>query len=102
MLLNLSPNKYLLQTVRVLSEKLAHTRCRATPPRLQPKNTFRGAIMPDEIEVEAVLEECRALIKQIVADLSGEKPFADETSATELLSYLERAASALKKSVSRS
>jgi hypothetical protein len=57
--------------------------------------------MPDEIEVEAVLEECRALIKQIVADLSGE-PFADETSATELLSYLERAASALKKSVSRS
>jgi hypothetical protein len=66
------------------------------------KNTFRGAIMPDEIEVEAVLEECRALIKQIVANLSGEKPFADETSATELLSYLERAASALKKSVSRS
>ena len=51
--------------------------------------------MPDEIEVEAVLEECRALIKQIVANLSGEKPFADETSATELLSYLERAASAL-------
>jgi hypothetical protein len=49
-----------------------------------------------------VLEECRALIKQIVADLSGEKPFADETSATELVSYLERAASALKKSVSRS
>ena len=49
-----------------------------------------------------MLEECRALIKQIVANLSGEKPFADETSATELLSYLERAASALKKSVSRS
>ena len=52
--------------------------------------------------MEAVLEECLALIKQIVADLSGEKPFADETSATELLSYLERATSALKKSVSRS
>ena len=55
-----------------------------------------------EIEAEAALENCRALIKQIVADLSGERPFADETSATELLSYLERAASALKKSVSRS
>jgi hypothetical protein len=54
-----------------------------------------------EIEAEAALENCRALIKQIVADLSGEKPFADETSATDL-SYLERAASALKKSVSRS
>jgi hypothetical protein len=55
-----------------------------------------------EIDAEAALENCRALIKQIVADLSGEKPFADETSATELLSYLECAASALKKSVSRS
>ena len=39
-----------------------------------------------EIDAEAALENCRALIKQIVADLSGEKPFADETSATELLS----------------
>jgi hypothetical protein len=38
--------------------------------------------MPNEIEAEAVLENCRALIKQIIADLSAEKPFADETSAT--------------------
>jgi hypothetical protein len=58
--------------------------------------------MPNEIEAEAVLENCRALIKQIIADLSAEKPFADETSATELLFYLDRAASALKKSLSRS
>ena len=55
--------------------------------------------MPNEIEAEGVLEECRALMKQIIASLSAEKPFADETSATELLFYLERAASALKKSV---
>jgi hypothetical protein len=59
------------------------------------------AIMPNEIEAEAVLENCHVLIKQIIADLSAEKPFADVSSAKELLSYLERAASALKKSVSR-
>jgi hypothetical protein len=58
--------------------------------------------MLNEIRAEAVLENCRALINQINAGLSAEKPFADETSATELLFYLERAASALKKSVSRS
>jgi hypothetical protein len=58
--------------------------------------------MPNEIEAEAVLENCHVLIKQIIADLSAEKPFADVSSAKELLSYLERAASALKKSVSRS
>ena len=57
--------------------------------------------MPDEIEAEAVLENCRALIKQIIADLSVESPFADVSSTKELLSYLERAASALKKFVSR-
>ena len=60
-----------------------------------------GAIMPNEIEA-AVLENCHVLIKQIIADLSAEEPFADVSSAKELLSYLERAASALKKSVSRS
>jgi hypothetical protein len=59
-------------------------------------------LMPNEIEAEAVLENCHVLIKQIIADLSAEKPFADVSSAKELFSYLERAASALKKSVSRS
>ena len=58
--------------------------------------------MPNKIEAEAVLENCRVLIKQIIADLSAEKPFADVSSSTELLFYLERAASALKRSVSRS
>jgi hypothetical protein len=61
-----------------------------------------GAIMPNEIEAEAVLKNCHVLIGQIIADLSAEKPFADVSSAKELLSYLELAASALKKSVSRS
>jgi len=30
--------------------------------------------MPNEIEAEAALENCRVLIKQIIADLSAEKP----------------------------
>ena len=30
--------------------------------------------MPNKIEAEAVLEKCRALMKQIIADLSGESP----------------------------
>jgi hypothetical protein len=58
--------------------------------------------MPKEIDVEAALANCRALINQINAGLSAEEPFVDVSSATELLFYLERAASALKKSVSRS
>jgi hypothetical protein len=57
--------------------------------------------MPDEIEAE-MLENCRALIKQIIADLSVEKPFVNGSSATELLFHLERAASVLKRSLSRS
>ena len=56
--------------------------------------------MPDEIEAE-MLENCRALIKQIIADLSVEKPFVNGSSATELLFHLERAASVLKRSLSR-
>jgi hypothetical protein len=55
-----------------------------------------------ETDVEAALANCRALINQINAGLSAEEPFVDVSSATELLFYLERAASALKRSVSRS
>ena len=61
-----------------------------------------GAMMLKETDVEAALTNCRALISQINAGLSAEEPFADVSSATELLFYLERAASALKRSMSRS
>ena len=54
-----------------------------------------GAIVLNEIEAGAVLENCRALISQINAGLSAEEPFVDVSSATELLFCLERAASAL-------
>ena len=54
--------------------------------------------MLKETDVEAALANCRALINQINAGLSAEEPFVDVSSATELLFYLERAASALKKS----
>jgi hypothetical protein len=53
-------------------------------------------------DVEAALANCRALINQINAGLSAEKPFVDISSATELLFYLKRAASSLQKSLSRS
>jgi hypothetical protein len=53
-------------------------------------------------DVEAALANCRALIDQINAGLSAEEPFVDASSATELQFYLKRAASALKKSLSRS
>jgi hypothetical protein len=46
-----------------------------------------------EIEAGAVLENCRALINQINAELK--EPFVNVSSATELLLYLECAASAL-------
>jgi hypothetical protein len=58
-----------------------------------------GATM---IDVETALTNCRALINQINAGLSAKEPFVDVSSATELLFYLELAASALKRSVSRS
>jgi hypothetical protein len=61
-----------------------------------------GATMLKEIDVEVALANCRALINQINAGLSAEQPFVDVSSATELLFYLERAVSALKRSVSRS
>ena len=46
-------------------------------------------------DVGAALANCRALIDQINAGLSAEEPFVDVSSATELLFYLKRAASAL-------
>jgi len=55
-----------------------------------------------EIEAGAALEDCRALINQINAGLSADEPVVDVSSAAELLFYLERAASALTRSVSRS
>jgi len=58
--------------------------------------------VPKKIEAEAVLENCRALINQINTGLSAEEPFVNVSSAAELLLYLECAASALKRSVSRS
>jgi len=60
-----------------------------------------GATMCKETDVEATLENCRALISQIIAGLSAEEPFVDASSATELLLCLERAASALKKAAPR-
>ncbi len=58
-----------------------------------------GATMTD---VETALANCRALINQIKAGLSAKEPFVDVSSATELLFYIERAASVLKRSMSRS
>ena len=55
--------------------------------------------MLKKIHVAGTLEDCRALINQIIVALSVEEPL--ESSATELLFYLERADSALKRSVSR-
>jgi hypothetical protein len=70
--------------------------CPCRYPTVQPQALLDGAaIVLNEIEAEAVLENCRALISQINAGLSAEEPFVDVSSATELLFYLERAASAL-------
>jgi hypothetical protein len=57
--------------------------------------------MLKETDVEAALANCRALINQINAGLSAEEPFVDVSSATELLFFLEPAASALKRSAPR-
>jgi hypothetical protein len=56
-----------------------------------------GAIVLKEIEAEAALENCRALINQINAGLSAEEPFVNVSSTAELQLYLEFAASALEK-----
>jgi hypothetical protein len=57
--------------------------------------------MLSTIEAEATLENCRALIYQINAGLSAEEPFANISSAAELLFHLEFAASVLKRCCSR-
>ena len=49
--------------------------------------------MPKKVEAGAALANCRALIKQINAGLSAEKPLVNVSSAAELLFYLEFAAS---------
>jgi hypothetical protein len=54
--------------------------------------------MHKEIEAGAALENCRALIDQVIAGLFAEKPFVSASSAAELLVHLESAASALKRS----
>ena len=81
-------------------------KCRAVPARpfADPLSLAdqSGGIVMNTTDVEAALANCRALINQINAGLSAEEPFADASSATELQLYLERAASALKKSLSRS
>jgi hypothetical protein len=61
---------------------------------------WRGGreLVVKEIDAETVLENCRALIKQIKASLSAERPFVNASSAAELLLHLEAAAAALKKS----
>jgi hypothetical protein len=45
-----------------------------------------------------MLENCRALINQIIIGLSAEKPLVNASSAEELLLYLEFAASDLERS----
>jgi hypothetical protein len=60
-----------------------------------------GAIVLKEIEAEAALANCRALINQINAGLSVDEPFVNVSSAAELELYLEFAASALQKSAPR-
>ena len=47
-------------------------------------------------DAETAIENYRALIEQIKAGLSAEKPFVSASSAAELLVHLESAASALK------
>jgi hypothetical protein len=55
--------------------------------------------MLKQLESEPVLENCHALIDQIIDRISVEKPFVSVSSAAELLLYLELAASTLKKSL---
>ena len=57
--------------------------------------------MLKRFEAEAALANCRALINQINAGLSAEKPFVNVSSTAELQLYLEFAASALEKSAPR-
>jgi hypothetical protein len=54
--------------------------------------------MLSTIDAEAVLENSRALIKQIKAGLSAKEPVVNASSAAELLLHLESAAAALQRS----
>jgi hypothetical protein len=54
------------------------------------------------VEAGAALANCRALINQIDAGLSAEKPLVDVSSVAELLFYLEFAASALQRDTTNS
>ena len=58
-----------------------------------------GFLVPKDIDAEAVLENCRALVDRIIAKLSAEKPFIDVSSLAELRLHLESAASTLKRSL---
>jgi hypothetical protein len=58
-------------------------------------------MMSDTIEAEAALEYCRALINQIIAELSAEEPFVNVSWVAELQLHLEFAASALEKAAPR-
>jgi hypothetical protein len=70
---------------------------------------MKDAIMLKEIEAESAIENCRALIDQIDADLSAEGLLGDVSSWVDLLLnlelnlelHLEHAASALESSLSR-
>jgi len=53
--------------------------------------------VPEKVEAGAALANCRALINQINARLSAEKPLVNVSSAKELLFYLEFAASCFHK-----
>ena len=66
---------------------------------------MKDAIMLNEIEAEAAIENCRALMDQIDSGLSAEGLFGGVSSGVDLLLnlelHLERAASALEGSLSR-
>ena len=51
--------------------------------------------MDKEISAEAALENCRALIDRILAELSAKEPFVNTSSRAEVLLFLEFAASRL-------
>jgi hypothetical protein len=57
--------------------------------------------MLKEINAEAVLDNCRALIEQVNAGLSAEELLVNLSSAAELQLHLEFAASVLKRCCSR-
>ena len=88
-----------LAAAKAPEQKSVPERLRVDPPSLADQS--RGIVM-NTTDVAAALANCRALINQIIAGLSAEEPFVNVSSAAELLFYLERAASALERSVSRS